>query len=73
MYFGLEGETRKTKYAASIKLFQQVKNGKGALKSIKDWYTGPDKWQTKLVLKDKFLHSAEWKGWLLFPLKRLIG
>eukprot|EP00957_Ditylum_brightwellii_P073955 5619809-Ditylum_brightwellii.AAC.1 len=64
---------RGTQYASFFKPFQQVKNGRGALASIKQQFSGADKWQSELSLSDKFLHSAEQKGQMLYPLESLLG
>eukprot|EP00957_Ditylum_brightwellii_P188270 14332408-Ditylum_brightwellii.AAC.1 len=73
MYFSLEEATKGTQYAASINPFQQVKKSRGALTSIKQQSAGVDKWQAKPAQRDKFLHSAEWKCQILYPLKRCVG
>eukprot|EP00957_Ditylum_brightwellii_P140397 10697367-Ditylum_brightwellii.AAC.1 len=31
------------------------------------------KWQAELSQRDKFLHLAEWKGQMLYPLERFVG
>eukprot|EP00957_Ditylum_brightwellii_P048310 3666689-Ditylum_brightwellii.AAC.1 len=62
VYLSLEEAMRDTQYAASIKPFQQVKNGRGALASIKQQFTGTNKWQAELSQRNNFFHLAEWKG-----------
>eukprot|EP00957_Ditylum_brightwellii_P076248 5795935-Ditylum_brightwellii.AAC.4 len=62
MYFCLEETVRGIQYASSLKPYQQVKNGKGAFDSVKQQYTGADKWQAELLHRDKFLYQGEWKG-----------
>eukprot|EP00957_Ditylum_brightwellii_P055648 4216354-Ditylum_brightwellii.AAC.1 len=69
VYFSLEEASRGTQYSSSIKLFQKKKDGQEAMDSIKWQFSGVDKWQTNLCLKDEFLHSAVWKGQMLFPLE----
>eukprot|EP00957_Ditylum_brightwellii_P083186 6325074-Ditylum_brightwellii.AAC.1 len=50
VYFSLEEAMRGTVYTSSLKPFQQVNNGKGALVSIKQQLVGADKWQAELSL-----------------------
>ena len=46
LYFLLEEETWSTPYAASIKPFQQNRDGEGAWKALTSQYAGKDKWDT---------------------------
>ena len=48
VYFRLKEATGKTSYAASIKPFQQAKNGRGAWLALMLQYTGDDKWETEI-------------------------
>eukprot|EP00957_Ditylum_brightwellii_P006773 513934-Ditylum_brightwellii.AAC.1 len=73
VYFSLEKATRGCQYAFSLNPFQQVKNDRGSLASIKQQIVRADKWQIELFPIDKFLHSAEWKGCMLYPLERFVG
>ena len=45
VYYNLEEATRGTFYAASIKPFQKVKDGRGAWKALTSQYAGKDKWE----------------------------
>ena len=56
VYYCLEEAVRGTQYASTLKLFQQVKNGRGALASIIQQFAGANKWQAELSMRDKFLH-----------------
>eukprot|EP00957_Ditylum_brightwellii_P085030 6465497-Ditylum_brightwellii.AAC.1 len=56
-----------------MKPFQQVKNGRRVLASTKLQFPGADKWQAMISQRDKFLHLEEWKGQMLYPLKRVVG
>eukprot|EP00957_Ditylum_brightwellii_P194779 14836452-Ditylum_brightwellii.AAC.2 len=73
VHFSLEEATRGALYASSLKPFQQVKNDRGTLASIKQQFVGADKWQAELFLRDKFLRLAEWKCQTLYPLEKFVG
>ena len=49
LYFLLEEGTQGTQYAASIKPFQQTKDGNGALKALSSQYAGKDKWEAEIT------------------------
>eukprot|EP00957_Ditylum_brightwellii_P112086 8546657-Ditylum_brightwellii.AAC.1 len=57
VYYCLEEAVQGTQFASSLKPFQQVKNGKGALASITQQFIKADKWQAELSTRDKFLHE----------------
>ena len=44
VYYALETATRTTPYAASIKPFQRLKDGRGSYLAIRAQYAGRDKW-----------------------------
>jgi hypothetical protein len=44
LYYCLEEAVRGTQYASTLKSFQQMKNGRGALASIIQQFAGADKW-----------------------------
>eukprot|EP00957_Ditylum_brightwellii_P028418 2145755-Ditylum_brightwellii.AAC.1 len=57
VYYCLEEAVQGTQYALSLKSYQQVKNGRGALVSITQQFAGTNKWQAELSMRDKFLHE----------------
>jgi hypothetical protein len=74
VYFYLEEATRTTSYAASIKPFQRLKQGRLAWFAIVHQYAGIDKWQAELTKQDDFLHTRKWKGQTGgFTLEKFIG
>ena len=62
LYFLLEEVTRGTLNAASLKPFQQTKDGNGAWKALTSQYAGKDKWEAKIKKQEQLLHSCVWKG-----------
>jgi len=48
IYYKLEEATRSTQYAASIKPFQQNKDGRGTWIAIISQFTGNDKWEAEI-------------------------
>ena len=62
LYFLLEEVTRGTLYAASLKPFQQTKDGNGAWKALTSQYAGKDKWEAKIKKQEQLLHTCVWKG-----------
>ena len=61
-----------TTYAASIKPFQQRKDGHGAWTAITMQYMGKDKWESEIRQQDDLLHTWQWKGQSNFPLEGFI-
>ena len=53
----LEEATCSTSYAASIKPFQRMKNGRGALQALTNQYAGNDKWEAEIRKQDDLLHT----------------
>ena len=60
-------------YAASIKLFQRCKDGRGACFALTTQYAGEDKWEAKIKQQDNLLHTQVWKGQSNFPLEHIIA
>eukprot|EP00957_Ditylum_brightwellii_P017529 1320514-Ditylum_brightwellii.AAC.1 len=52
VYYCLEEAVRGTQYASTLKSFQRIKNGRGALASIIKQFAGADKWQAELSMRD---------------------
>ncbi len=73
VYFFLEEATRGTQYAASIKPYQRVKDGRGALTSIKNQYAGRDKWEAECKKQDELIHNRVWKGQSNYSLEKFIA
>jgi hypothetical protein len=73
VYYCLEEAVQGTQYASTLKSFQQMKNGRGALVSIIQQFTRANKWQAELSMRDKFMHKKVWNGQMLYPLERFIG
>ena len=73
VYYALEEATRSTLYAASIKPFQRMKNGHGALQALTNQYAGNDKWEAEIHKQDDLLHTRVWKGQSSFPLEGFIA
>eukprot|EP00957_Ditylum_brightwellii_P073680 5598712-Ditylum_brightwellii.AAC.1 len=69
MYYCPKEAVRGTQYASSLKPYQQVKNGRGALVSITQNFARADIWQAELSMRDKFLHEKVWNGQMLYPLR----
>jgi hypothetical protein len=62
VYYKLEEATRATSYAASIKPFQKMKNGRDAWLALSNQYAGEDKWEAKIKRHEQLLHTRQWKG-----------
>ena len=73
LYFLLEEATQSTQYAASIKPFQQNRDGKGAWKVLTSQYAGKDKWEAKIRKQEQLLHTHVWKGQSNFLLEHFIS
>jgi hypothetical protein len=73
VYYCLKEAVWGTQYASSLKPFQQIKNGRGALFSIIQHFTRANKWQAELSMRDKFLHEKVWNGQTLYLLERFIS
>ena len=73
VYFHLEEATRGTSYAASIKPFQKVKDGRGAWKALTSQYAGKDKWEAEIKRQEQLLHTRIWKGQSNFSLENFIS
>ena len=64
---------RGTPYTASIKPFQQAKDGKGTWVSLTSQYAGNDKWEAKIKKQEQLLHTQVWKGQTNFLLEHIIS
>ena len=73
VYYHLEEATRGTSYAASIKSFQKVKDGRGAWKALTSQYAGKDKWEAEIKHQEQLLHTRIWKGQSNFSLENFIS
>lgn len=73
VYYYLEEATRSTSYSASIKPFQNRKDGRGAWRALIGQYAGEDKWRLILKQQDELLHTRKWKGTTSFSLEKFIG
>eukprot|EP00957_Ditylum_brightwellii_P126376 9633990-Ditylum_brightwellii.AAC.1 len=73
MYYCLKEAVQGNQYASTFKLFQQIKNRRGALALIIQQFTRANKWQVELFLRDTFMHKKVWNGQTLYPLERFIG
>jgi hypothetical protein len=65
VYHYLEEATRTTAYAASIKLFQRRKDGRGAWLALHGQYAGKDKWEAEI----KFQGAVQSRGLSLVRLR----
>ena len=73
VYYHLEEATRGTSYAASIKPFQKVKDGRGAWKALTSQYAGKDKWEAEIKRQEQLLHTRIWKGQSNFLIENFIS
>ena len=73
VYYHLEEATRGTSYAASIKPFQKVKDGRGAWKALTSQYAGKDKWEAEIKCQEQLLHTRIWKWQSNFSLENFIS
>ena len=73
VYYHLEEATRGTSYAASIKPFQKVKDGRGAWKALTSQYADKDKLEAEIKLQEQLLHTRIWKGQSNFSLENFIS
>jgi hypothetical protein len=73
VYFDLEEATRTTSYAASIKPFQRLKDGRGAWLALLNQYAGPDKWLAEIKRSEELLHNRQWTGQSNFSLEKFIA
>ena len=73
VYYHLEEATRGTFYAASIKPFQKVKDGRGAWKALTSQYAGKDKWEAEIKRQEQLLHTRIWKEQSNFSLENFIS
>ena len=73
LYFLLEEATRGTQYAASIKSFQQHRDGNGAWNALTSQYAGKDKWEAEIKKQEQLLHTHVWKGQSNFSLEHFIS
>ena len=62
-----------TSYAASIKPFQKVRDGRGAWKALTSQYAGKDKWEAEIKRQEQLLHTRIWKGQSNFSLENFIS
>ena len=70
VYYKLEEATRGTTFAASIKPYQQTKDGRGAYNAIITQFAGEDKWESEIKAKEEVLHQLKWKGQSNYTLER---
>jgi len=70
VYGKMEEATRSTSYAASIKPFQRLRNGRAAYMAIINQYAGADKWTLEITKFDSLLHNDKWKGTGSYTLER---
>ena len=73
VYYHLEEATRGTSYAASIKLFQKGKDGRGAWKALTSQYAGKDKWEAEIKRQEQLLHTMIRKGQSKFLFETFIS
>ena len=73
LYYLLEEATWGTPYAASIKPFQQAKDGRGAWVALTSQYAGKDTWEAEIKNQEQLLHIRIWKGQSNFLLKHFIS
>ena len=73
LYFLLEEATQGTQYAASIKPFQQHRDGNGAWNTLTSQHTGKDKWEAEIKKQEQLLHTHVWKGQSNFLLEHFIS
>ena len=73
VYYHLEEATRGTSYAASIKPFQKVKDGRRAWKALTSQYAAKDKWEAEIKCQEQLLHTRIWKGQSNFSLENFIS
>eukprot|EP00957_Ditylum_brightwellii_P025687 1943140-Ditylum_brightwellii.AAC.1 len=73
VYYCLEEAVQGTQYASTLKSFQQIKNGRGALSLIIQQFARANKWQTELSMRDKFMYKKVWNGQMLYPLEMFIA
>ena len=73
LYFLLEETTPSTPYAASIKPFQQNRDGEGAWKALTSQYAGKDKWEAEIKKQEQLLDTCVWKGQSNFSLEHFIS
>jgi hypothetical protein len=72
VYYLLEEDTRTTSYVASIKPYQQRKDGRSAWIVLTSQYAGKDKWEQELKKQDDLLHTHVWRGQSNFTLERFV-
>ena len=72
-YFKLEEAARSTMYAASIKPYQQTKNGRGAWIALASQYAGQDKFEAEIKSAEDVLHNRMWNSNGTFTLEHFIG
>ena len=73
LYLLLEEATRGTQYVASIKPFQQHRDGEGARKALTSQYAGKDKWEAEIKKQKQLLHTCVWRGQSNFSLEHFIS
>ena len=72
VYLYLEKATRGSAVAATLKVFQATKNGRGALIAIRSQHAGDDKWDKLIREADELIHNRVWKGLNNFTLESFI-
>jgi hypothetical protein len=70
VYYKFEEATQGTMFAASIKPFQRMKDGRGAYAAIITQFAGEDKWENEIKTKEAILHQTQWKGQSNYSLER---
>ena len=73
VYFKLEEATCSTMYAASIKPYQQSKNGRGAWIALASKYAEQDKFEAEIKSAEDVLHNCMWNSNGTFTLELYIG
>jgi hypothetical protein len=73
VYYHLEEATRTTSYAASIKPFQRLKDGRSAWLALLNQYAGQDKWIAEIKRSEELLHNRHWNGQSNFSLEKFIA
>ena len=59
--------------APTLKPFQRMKDGRGALLSIRNQYAGKDKWEAELRKQEEMIHNRLWKGQGRYTLEKFVA
>ena len=73
VYHLLEQATRESQVAPTLKPFQRLKDGRGALQSIRNQYAGKDKWEAELRKQEEIMHQRTWKGHGNYSLEKFVA